>query len=35
MEKYEEGLTKCLYCGYQEGEKSENALHISPGTVLQ
>lgn len=35
MEEYEEELTKCPHCGYQEGEKPENALHISPGTVLQ
>ena len=35
MEEYEEELTKCPHCGYEEGEKPENALHMSPGIVLQ
>ncbi|MDR1217661.1 MAG: PASTA domain-containing protein [Oscillospiraceae bacterium] len=35
MEQYEEGLNVCPYCGYAEGTPAGEALHMSPGEILQ
>lgn len=35
MERYEDTLNTCPFCGYAEGTVSDNALHLRPGTILQ
>ncbi|MBE5934399.1 MAG: PASTA domain-containing protein [Lachnospiraceae bacterium] len=34
MEIYQDNLTKCPICGYEEGTMPENTLHIEPGAIL-
>ena len=33
--EYDEQLDMCPYCGHEEGEGAEQALHLSPGTLLK
>ncbi len=33
--EYDEQLDMCPYCGYEEGEGAQQALHLSPGTLLK
>lgn len=35
MEQYEDEFDVCPYCGYLEGTKPEQALHMEPGSILQ
>ncbi|MBP3392827.1 MAG: PASTA domain-containing protein [Clostridia bacterium] len=35
MEQYDEGATVCPHCGYVEGTKAEEAIHMDPGTCLK
>ena len=35
MEKYEETLTKCPHCGYEENTKPAEAYHMVPGSILK
>ena len=35
MEHYEDEFNVCPHCGYVEGTKVDNPLHISPGNVMQ
>ncbi len=35
MEQYEDEFDVCPYCGYIEGTKPEQALHMEPGSILQ
>ncbi len=35
MEQYEDEFNVCPYCGYIEGTKPEQALHMEPGSILQ
>ena len=34
MEKYADELNVCPHCGFAEGTKPENALHMVPGSIL-
>ena len=34
MENYSDELTVCPHCGFAEGTKPENALHMEPGSIL-
>ena len=34
MEIYQDNLTKCPVCGYEEGTMPENTLHMEPGSIL-
>ena len=34
MEQYEDQLTVCPHCGFQEGTESDNALHMATGSIL-
>ena len=34
MTEYADNLTTCPQCGYAEGTVAENALHMSPGSIL-
>ena len=34
MEQYDDHLFTCPHCGYEEGTKSNQALHIEPGNIL-
>ena len=35
MELYDDGLELCPHCGYVEGTRAEEAIHMSPGTILR
>ena len=35
FENYDESLGMCPYCGYEEGEEPEEALHLVPGRELK
>ena len=34
MEQYEDQLTVCPHCGFQEGTESDNPLHMATGSIL-
>lgn len=34
MEHYSDRDVQCPHCGYIEGTRSENAMHMTPGTIL-